>query len=61
MKVLSKLSLREDARVLTPKEMKSLKGGSGYCRCEGEGGEPFPVASCEMCANYCTGASVCVG
>lgn len=59
MKVLSKLSLREDARVLTPKEMKSLKGGSAYCRCSGES-ESFQISNCIYCQALCRyGAESC--
>lgn len=59
MKLLSKLSLREDARVLTPQEMKKLKGGSAYCRCSGES-ESFPVSGCIYCEALCrNGAESC--
>ncbi|NBH90690.1 rSAM-modified peptide [Parabacteroides distasonis] len=59
-KVLTKLSLREDARVLTPKEMKSLKGGSVSCKCEGNP-DPYFKPNCDACKEGCGGPYICVG
>ncbi|WP_168354503.1 hypothetical protein [Parabacteroides distasonis] len=57
---MTKLSLREDARVLTPKEMKSLKGGSVSCKCEGNP-DPYFKPNCDACKEGCGEPYICVG
>lgn len=57
MKALKRIQLN-DVKVLTSVEMKSLKGGSVYCHCNGDSGYGRPAPGCGNCPDLCGSAGV---
>lgn len=53
MKQLKNLKFREDVKILSVEQMKSLKGGGGvYCHCLNESGS-HEALTCDDCKKKC--------